>query len=116
MSAYLLYICRSVYDRKALDTYWRQLDATLRGHPARVLTAYAELDRLEGDGPVEGVMLMEFPSMQDAKTWYRSAAYREAREHRLKGAKYLCILSKSGRHANKDDRMPQTRNRLCGAN
>jgi uncharacterized protein (DUF1330 family) len=113
MSAYILYICRSVSDRKELETYWRMLDATLEGRPGKLLTAYAELDILEGDGPVEGLMLMEFPSMEDARDWHNSAAYREARQHHMRGAKYLCILSKSGRHANKDDRMPQTRNRTA---
>jgi uncharacterized protein (DUF1330 family) len=35
---------------------------------------------------------MEFPSMQEAKAWYDSPAYREVREHRFKGAEYRGVI------------------------
>ena len=37
-------------------------------------------------------MIVEFPTFEDAKKWYDSLAYREAREHRFKGAKYRAVL------------------------
>ena len=45
------------------------------------------------EGPeAEGVVIIEFPSLAEAKAWYDSPAYREAREHRFRGADYRAIL------------------------
>ncbi|MGO4498231.1 DUF1330 domain-containing protein [Paenibacillus sp. 2RAB27] len=35
---------------------------------------------------------MEFPSFEEAETWYYSPAYQEAVKHRLKGAAYRGII------------------------
>jgi uncharacterized protein (DUF1330 family) len=60
----------------------------------KVLSGYGPHEVLEGD-PTEGVVIAEFPSMAAAKAWYDSPAYREAREHRFKGAVYRGILVES---------------------
>ncbi len=36
--------------------------------------------------------IVEFPSFDEAKAWYDSPAYREAREHRFKGADYRVVI------------------------
>jgi uncharacterized protein (DUF1330 family) len=110
MSAYLLYICRDVHDRAELETYWKKIGPTFAGHSARMLAAYTEFDHLEGDGPVEGVVLAEFPSKAAAKAWYDSPEYREVRKHRVRGAKYLGILVEGG-WKTVDERMPHTKGR-----
>jgi uncharacterized protein (DUF1330 family) len=38
------------------------------------------------------VVIVEFPSIDAAKAWYESPAYREAREHRFKGADYRAVI------------------------
>src|SRR4029077_16495753 len=63
---------------------------------------------LEGQGPVEGVTVYEFPSRDAARSWYDSVAYREVRQHRKKGAKYLVILTEDGVPP-VEQRMPHTR-------
>jgi len=35
---------------------------------------------------MEGVVIVEFPTLEAAKTWYDSPAYREARDYRFRGA------------------------------
>jgi uncharacterized protein (DUF1330 family) len=50
----------------------------------------------------------EFPSRDAARSWYDSAAYREARQHREKGAKYLVVLTEGGVPP-VEQRMPRTR-------
>ena len=42
---------------------------------------------LKGDA-TEGVVIAEFPSIEAAKAWYDSPAYKAVREHRFKGAIY----------------------------
>jgi uncharacterized protein (DUF1330 family) len=62
---------------------------------------------LEGQGPVQGVTVYEFPSRDAARSWYDSAASREVRQHRKKGAKYLAILTEGGVPP-VEQRMPHT--------
>jgi uncharacterized protein (DUF1330 family) len=112
MSAYLVYLCRSVSDRDELETYWNRFHETVDGYDIKLLSVYAAQDLLEGEGegPVEGVVIAEFESMDIAREWYNSAAYTEVRQHRLRGAKYIGLLVDGDVKLNIDDRMPQTRN------
>jgi uncharacterized protein (DUF1330 family) len=57
----------------------------------KILAAYGAHEVLEG-APTEGVVIVEFPTVELAKAWYTSPAYEAARAHRFKGAKYRCIL------------------------
>ena len=63
---------------------------------------------LEGQGPVEGVTVYEFPSPDAARSWYDGVAYRKVQQHRKKGAKYLVILADGGVPP-VEQRMPHTR-------
>ena len=91
MSAYVVFIRESTLDPLEMDTYFRKVPATFSGHPATILARYGRHEVLEGPG-TEGVVLLEFPSMDDAKAWYNSPAYQEALKHRFKGANYRAIL------------------------
>jgi uncharacterized protein (DUF1330 family) len=62
---------------------------------------------LEGQGPVEGVTVYEFPSKDAARSWYDSVAYQQVRQHRKMGAKYLVILTEGGMLP-AEQRMPHT--------
>ncbi|MNG40076.1 hypothetical protein D3C84_1285070 [compost metagenome] len=45
------------------------------------------------EGPaVEGAAILEFPSFEEAKTWYYSPAYQDAVKHRLQGGTYRGII------------------------
>jgi uncharacterized protein (DUF1330 family) len=116
MSAYLVYLCKGVNDRDELETYWEEVTDTLVGVDIKILSAYAAQEQLEGEGPVEGVVICEFPSMETAKTWYNGPAYTEVRQHRLRGAKYIGLLVDGEFTLNVEDRMPQTLNNRPEAN
>lgn len=94
--AYVVFLCREVADQGQLNAYWRRVNETLVSHKARVLMDRGRFLILEGQGPVQGVTVYEFPSKYDARSWYDSEAYREARQHRTKGAKYLVVLAEGG--------------------
>jgi uncharacterized protein (DUF1330 family) len=91
MAAYAVFIRESTRDPAEMKTYSQLAGATLEGHPAKVLAAYGPQEILEGP-EVEGVVIVEFPSIDAANTWYNSPAYREAREHRFKGAQYRAVI------------------------
>jgi uncharacterized protein (DUF1330 family) len=46
---------------------------------------------LEGEPP-QAVLMLEFPSMSDARAWYDSPRYQEALQHRLAGARCRALL------------------------
>jgi uncharacterized protein (DUF1330 family) len=108
MPAYVVFVCREIVDQGELNTYWQRAKETLAGHKARVLMDRGRFLILEGQGPVQGVTVYEFPTKDAARSWYDSAAYREVRQHRKEGAKYLVILTEGG-VSPVEQRMPHTR-------
>jgi len=95
-------------DHGELNTYWQRVNETLVDHKARVLVDRGRFLILEGQGPVQGVTVYEFPTKDAARNWHDSEAYREVRQRRKKGAKYLVILTEGGVPP-VEQRMPQTR-------
>lgn len=94
MAAYIVFTRESTQDPAELQTYSEKVGATLAGHPITVLAAYGRHEVLEGP-EVEGVVILEFPSFDEAKAWYDSPAYREVREHRFRGAEYRSVIVES---------------------
>ena len=91
MAAYIVFTRESTRDASELATYSQKVGATLAGHPVTVLAAYGRHEVFEGP-EVEGVVILEFPSFDEAKVWYDSPAYREVREHRFRGADYRAAI------------------------
>jgi uncharacterized protein (DUF1330 family) len=91
MSAYLVFIREKTLDAGELQIYWSKIRATFVGHQVKLLASYGPHEDLEGSS-TEGTVIAEFPSMDAAKAWYESPAYREVREHRFKGAIYRGLL------------------------
>lgn len=91
MTAYAIFVRDSTTDSEALKTYGQLAGPTLAGHNAKALVAYGTHEVLEGP-EVEGIVVIEFPTMEAAKAWYDSPSYREAREHRFKGADYRAVI------------------------
>jgi uncharacterized protein (DUF1330 family) len=55
------------------------------------LVVYGAQTPLEGTPP-DGVVILEFDSVEDAKAWYYDPAYQEAVVHRLKAADYRGVI------------------------
>lgn len=91
MSAYAVFIRETTHDRSELEAYTPKAAASMTGHPMKVLAAYGRQDVLEGPD-VEGVVIVEFPSLEEARAWYDSPAYRHAREYRFRGADYRAVI------------------------
>jgi uncharacterized protein (DUF1330 family) len=91
MAAYAVFIRERLRDPKVIEEYNAKAGSSLDGHFVRVLAAYGGHENLEG-APIEGAVLLEFPTMAAAKAWYEGPAYREARELRFRGADYRAFL------------------------
>ncbi len=65
MAAYIVFTRESTRDASELETYSQNVGPTLAGHPVTVLAAYGRQEVLEGP-EVEGVVILEFPSFDEA--------------------------------------------------
>ncbi|WP_439892808.1 DUF1330 domain-containing protein (plasmid) [Ralstonia sp. 25C] len=91
MGAYVVMIRERVTDQAEMDTYARLAPLAREGHDIERLAFYGALDALEG-APADGVVINRFPTMEDARRWYDSSAYKAARVHRQRGADYRVFI------------------------
>jgi uncharacterized protein (DUF1330 family) len=91
MKGYLVFTREKMLDKDEMAIYSKEVPATLAGHEVKILALYGAYEDLEG-AATEGSVILEFPSIEAAKAWYNSPAYRKVREHRFKGATYRAKL------------------------
>jgi uncharacterized protein (DUF1330 family) len=91
MPAYVIFIRERTLDHSELDAYAKMAGPSTEGLPVKFLAAYGRQEVLEGPAP-EGVAIAEFPSMEEAKHWYKSPAYQAEAQHRFKGAIYRGLI------------------------
>jgi uncharacterized protein (DUF1330 family) len=92
MAAYVVFTRERTRDQAALDTYSSLAGGTMAGHTIKPHSVYGKHETLEG-APIEGAVIVEFPSIEAAKAWYNGDAYKAAREHRFKGADYRVFIT-----------------------
>ena len=91
MSAYVVFMREKTLNQSELEAYWARVKETMDGHPLKVLAAYGKHVTLEGPD-VEGVVIAEFPSLEEARAWYDSPAYQAAAQYRHRGALYRGLI------------------------
>ena len=91
MSAYVVFIRESTIDEQEMKTYSELANPTLSRYSGRPLAFYGALEVLEGPG-FEGAVVLEFPSLHEARAWYGSSEYQAAAKHRRAGATYRVFI------------------------
>ncbi len=91
MSAYIVYVRDRITDPEEFKIYQEAAPAASAGQPIIPLAFYGAVETLEGI-PVDGAVILEFPTVSDAKASYNSPLYQEALKHRLKGAEYRVFI------------------------
>ena len=93
MSAYILFIRdQPIHDSAEMDEYARMnRERGSEGFPVRRLAFYGAVEPLEGTAP-DGVVVLEFPTVEDARAWYHSPGYQAAMQRRLKAAEYRVMI------------------------
>ena len=91
MPAYAIFIREKILDQGEMAQYGAKARDALTGFDAKPLAAYGAIESLEG-APAEGVVIVQFNSMDEARDWYNSDTYQGARRHRLLGASYRAML------------------------
>lgn len=86
MTAYLIADV-DVQDPALYDEYRRQVKATIEQHGGRFLVRGGAHEVLEGEGVVHRAVVVEFPSMEALRRWYRSPEYAPLITMRQKASK-----------------------------
>ena len=84
MPAYLI-VTRNgpIQDQDAYNTYVRMAQENPPKVQLKPLVAYGGIQGLEGEAP-DGVVMVEFDTVEDAKAWYNSPEYQAALPYRKK--------------------------------
>lgn len=91
MSAYLI-VDIDVRDAAGLEEYRKQVPATLTKYGGRFMVRGGRFEKLEGNWQPKRLVLLEFPSVEQAKRWYDSEEYRPLKAMRLKASNSNLIL------------------------
>lgn len=91
MSAYIVIVRSETMDPAGMEKY-RSIAKDVPTLTMELLVTKAcPFQVLEGSD-VESVVIMRFPTMEDALEWYRSDAYQQALPHRLAASRTQTIL------------------------
>jgi uncharacterized protein (DUF1330 family) len=91
MSAYVVYVRDRITDPEEFRKYEDGAAGASTGHPVTPLAFYGAVETLEGP-PVDGAVILEFPTVADAQAAYGDPRYQEVLKHRLKGAEYRVFI------------------------
>ncbi|MGE0830803.1 MAG: DUF1330 domain-containing protein [Hyphomonadaceae bacterium] len=90
MAAYVIALRTKLTDAAEMAAYTALARRTFPPG-TKVLAAYGQHETPEG-APVEGAVVIEFPSFEIAQAWYRSPAYQAALQHRFAGAEFNLVI------------------------
>jgi uncharacterized protein (DUF1330 family) len=90
-AAYAIFIREGeIVDPEAMAAYKAGSADGARDPDMKVHTVYGVMETLEGE-PADGMVILEFPSMQRAREWYYGE-YQERAKLRQKAAPYRAFL------------------------
>jgi uncharacterized protein (DUF1330 family) len=81
-----------VHDAALFEEYRKLVPATIAQYGGKYLIRGGAVDSKEGNWQPKRVVLLEFPSAEQARKWYHSAEYAPALALRLKAAKTKMVI------------------------
>lgn len=91
MAAYVI-VEIEVTDPVGYEEYKRQAQATIAAKGGKYLVRGGKTEVVEGDWQPKRLVILEFPSMEQAKEWLNCEEYREPRRLRQATAKSNMVL------------------------
>ena len=91
MAAYLIAEL-DVQDAAQFEEYRKLVPATIAKYGGRYVVRGGATETLEGGWTPKRIVVLEFPTMEQARRWYHSSDYAPALALRLKAAKTKAIL------------------------
>ena len=81
-----------IQDAAGFEEYRRQVPATIERYGGRYLVRGGALEVLEGEWWPKRVVILEFPSLEQARRWYDSDEYRAPKALRLRTARTNAVI------------------------
>jgi len=81
-----------ITDPATFEEYRKGVPATIAAYGGRYVARGGALESLEGGWSPKRMVVLEFPSMAQAKAWYGSAEYRDLRQMRLRSTNSKAVL------------------------
>lgn len=92
MPAYLIVLRASpVRNAEAYDEYVRKNRENPPVEALKPLVVYGAIEALEGEAP-DGMVMLQFDTVEDAKAWYERPGYQAAVPHRLRSADWIAFI------------------------
>lgn len=92
MPAYVLFIREGGIRNQAEMDIYQSMTREIPPDPKLTpLVVYGAMEALEGEPP-GGTVILQFPTLEDAKAWYNSPGYQAASLHRREGADYRAFI------------------------
>jgi len=91
MAAYFI-VELEVTDPGVFEEYRKQVSGTIEKYGGRYIVRGGKSETLEGDWHPKRVVVLEFPSVEQAKRWYGSPEYKPLLALRLKSSRARIIL------------------------
>ena len=91
MTAYAVITRERTTDAEALARYREKAPLARGKHPVTPIAFYGAHEVLEG-GAIEGMAILNFPTMAAARAWYSGPDYQAALAYRLQGSVSRVVL------------------------
>jgi uncharacterized protein (DUF1330 family) len=91
MSAYIIADV-TVTDPATMEEYRKLVPATLAPYGGRFIVRGGAHQTVEGDWKPNRLVILEFPTLEQAKRWYDSEQYREPKAMRLRAGRTNLVL------------------------
>ncbi|MFZ9252642.1 MAG: DUF1330 domain-containing protein [Hylemonella sp.] len=82
----------AITDPQGFEEYKKLSPATVTAYGGRFLARGGEMEYVEGDWQPRRLVVLEFPSMDQAKAWLESPEYAHARRLRQISAKSRMVI------------------------
>jgi len=92
MSAFILFDNLEVRDAALLARYKARAATVVRAHQGRYVVLGGPSEILEGSWAPSFPVMLEFPSAELARAFYRSEAYRPLKDMRLRAVRSSAVL------------------------
>ncbi len=91
MAAYYI-VEIDIQDPARFEEYRSKVPATIERYGGKYIVRGGRLETLEGEWRPKRIVVLEFPSVEQAKRWYDSEEYRPLKELRRRTARGHIVL------------------------
>ena len=92
MPAYALFDNLAVHDPDALERYKQETAPIVERFGGRYVVVGGAADVVEGDWRPTYLVMIEFPTLADARGWYASEAYRDLKALRHRATRSTGVI------------------------